>query len=42
MQTKAFFKTFVLGTNTLDYSVHMYGFWLHIMDLQGLLEVLLM
>lgn len=31
---------FVLGTNTLDYDVHIYGFWLNLMDLQGLPGVL--
>lgn len=37
-----FFKLFfVLGTNTLDCSVHMYGFWLHMRDLQGLPEGLI-
>lgn len=42
MQTKQFFKTFVLGTNTLDYNVHIYGFWLNVVGLQGLPEVLIM
>lgn len=44
MQTKQFFKVFfffVLGISTLDYSVHIYGFWLNIMDSQGLPEVLI-
>lgn len=36
---KIFF--FVLGTNTWDYDVHIYGFLLNIMDLQGLPEVLI-
>lgn len=36
------FLFFVLGTNTLDYSVHIYGFWLHVMNSQGLPEVLIM
>lgn len=43
MQTKQFFKSFffVLGTNTLDYDVHIYGFWLNIVGLPGLPEVLM-
>ena len=45
MQTKQFFKNFffflVLDTNTLDYDVHIYGFWLDTVDLQKLPEVLM-
>lgn len=35
MQTKQFLKNFffVLDTNTLDYDVHIYGFWLDTVDL---------
>lgn len=43
MQTKQFFKTsFVLGTNTVDYNVHIYGVWLNIGGWQGLPEILIM
>lgn len=33
-----FFKNpfVVLGTNTLDYGVHIYSFWLNVMNSQGL------
>lgn len=42
MQTKQFFKNFFfVDTNTLDYDVHIYGFWLDTVDLQRLPEVLM-
>lgn len=42
MQTKQFFKNFFfVDTNTLNYDVHIYGFWLDTVDLQRLPEVLM-
>lgn len=44
MQTKQFLNPppfVVLGTNTLDSDVHIYGFRLNIVGLQGLPEVLM-